>query len=177
MSVGALAGHLLHSGILIVEESFAIGALPSGEPRTAARLLSWTPLEGDSPVHDDVRTVAESQAVEGCGELVARVRASLQRSEATLAASSDSMVLAFSAYPSLSMTLPEFLRTRILELVVHGDDLAHSVGLEQLPFARDAIDLACHLGVDINVERYGSEAVMRSLFRRDRNSLDALRTF
>ena len=63
------------------------------------------------------------------------------------------------AYPSLSMTLLELLRTRILELVVHGDDLAHSVGIEQLPFERDALDLACRLGVDINLERYGSAAV------------------
>ena len=159
MTVGALAGHLLHSGILIVDESLAIAAVPVGKPQTAARLLSWTPLEGESPVHDGVRTVAESYAVEGCGELVARVRASLQRCEARLADASPSLVLAFSAYPSLSMTLFELLRTRILELVVHGDDLAHSVGIEQLPFERDALDLACRLGVDINLERYGSAAV------------------
>ena len=140
-------------------------------------MFSWVPLDNESPVHDGVRSVAESHAIEGCDELVGRVRVSLKRSEAALAAASPSMVLAFPWTPSLSMTLREFLRTRNLELVVHVDDLAHSVGIEQLPFERDTIDLACHLGVDINVERYGSAAVLRSLFRGDRNSLDALRTF
>ena len=177
MTVAALAGHLLHSGILMVDEAFAITEVPVGKPITAARLLSWTPLEGESPVHDGVRAFAESQAIKGRDELVERARASLKRGEAAVADASPNMALAFPWTPSLSMTLVEFLRTRILELVVHGDDLAHSVGVEQLPFERDAIDLACHLGVDINLERYGSAAVLRSLFRRDRNSLDALRTF
>jgi hypothetical protein len=177
MTVGALAGHLLHSGILMVEEAFAITEVPAGQPITATRMLSWVPLDNESPVHDGVRSVAESQTIEGRQELVERVRASLKRSETALSNASPSLILAFSWAPSLSMTLSEFLRSRILELVVHGDDLVHSVGIEQLPFERDAIDLACHLGIDINIQRYGSSAVLRSLFRRDRNSLDALRTF
>lgn len=177
MTVGTLAGHLLHSGVLMVEEAFGIVEVSDGKPLTAARLLAWTPLDNESPVHDDVRSVAESHGSEGCDELVARVALSLERCETALAGASPSMVVAFPAARSLSMTLLEFLRTRILELVVHGDDLVHSAGIEELPFDRDAIDLACRLGVDINLERYGSAAVLRSLFRRDRNSLDALRPF
>ena len=37
-------------------------------------------------------------------------------------------------------------------------------------------DMVCQVGIDINARRYGSTAVLRSLFRRDRNTLDALRT-
>jgi hypothetical protein len=177
MSVGALAGHLLHSGVLMVEEAFANTEVPVGGPFSAARMLAWTPLDDASPVHDGMRTVAESQSVEGCEDLVRRVRLSLPRSTASLAAATPTTIIAFPWTPCLSMTLPEFLRSRLLELVVHGDDLAHSVGIEDLPFAPEAIDLACHTGIDINLQRYGSVAVLRSLFRSDRTTVNALRTF
>lgn len=190
MPVGSLAGHLLHSGVLMVEEAFAIPEVPTVGPFSAARMLAWVPLDDASPVHDGVRAFSHSEAVEGCEQLVKRVRASLKRSEASLSTALPDTILAFpmtpgqeaaavdgAARPHLSMSVFEFLRSRLLELVVHGDDLAHSVGIEELPFEREVIDLVCHTGIDINIERYGSAAVLRSLFRRDRNSLNALRTF
>jgi hypothetical protein len=178
MTVGTLVGHLLHGGILMAEEALAITEIPDREPLTAARLLSWTPLDDTSPVHDGVRSFAESQAVAGLEELLERTRDSLKRTEARLAVASPNAILAFPwDPPSLTMELSEFLLSRVLELVVHVDDLAHSVGIEALPFEREAIALVCRLGVDIDIQRYGPEAVMRSLFRRDRNSLDALRPF
>jgi len=73
------------------------------------------------------------------------------------------------------MTLDEFLRARILELVVHLDDLTWSVGVKELPVPTEAIELSCHLGLDITMKRYGSEEVLRALFRRDRAPGDALR--
>jgi hypothetical protein len=75
------------------------------------------------------------------------------------------------------MTLDELLRARILELVVHLDDLACSVGVTELPAPTDAIALTCHLGVEIDMKRYGPEGVLRALFRPDRAAEDALRTF
>jgi hypothetical protein len=177
MTVGTLAGHLLHSGILMVEEAFAVTDVPDGEPLTAARMLSWVPLDDTSSVHDDVRSFAESQAVAGADELVGRAGDSLERSRERLEAASPSAVLAFPWTPSLTMTLSELLRSRVLELVVHVDDLAHSVRIAELPFEPEAMALACQVGIDINLERYGPDAVVRALFRRDRSSVDALRTF
>ena len=177
MTVGALAGHLLHSGVLMVEEAFAIAEVPVGEPFSAARMLSWAPLDEAHQVHDGVRAFAESQAVEGCDELVKRVNVSLRLSVASLSVATPRTILAFPWTPSMSMTLSEFLRSRLLELVVHGDDLAHSVGIDGIPFGREVMDLVCHTGIDINLQRYGSVAVLRSLFRSDRTTLNALRTF
>ncbi len=150
---------------------------PAGQPITAAKMYSWVPLDEDSPMHDGVRAVAEEQVVDGREGLVERGRASWKRSEVVLADASQDQIVAHPVAPMFPITLREFLLTRILELVVHVDDLAHSVGEQDLGVDRRAIDIACHLGIDINAERYGSAAVLRSLFRRDRNSLDALRTF
>src|SRR4051812_33450841 len=177
MTVGALPRHLVDSGILQGGGGFALAERPTGEPITAAKMLSWVPLDEDSSVHDGVRSAAESHAVEGSGELIERARVSIGRSAAVLSSASLNAIIAHPWAPSLPITLCEFLGSRVLELVVHVDDLAHSVGVEQLPLGDEAIELACQIGIDINVERYGPTAVLRSLFRRDRNSLDALRTF
>jgi len=75
------------------------------------------------------------------------------------------------------MTLDELLRSRILELVVHLDDLTCSVGVTELPVPPEAIVLTSHLGLDIDMQRYGREEVLRALFRRDRADVDALRPF
>jgi hypothetical protein len=94
----------------------------------------------------------------------------------TLDRASPERVVAFfnGAFP---MRLDEFLRSRILELVVHLDDLTCSVGVAELPVPTEAIELTCHLGLDIDMKRYGREEVLRSLFRRDRAAVDALRPF
>src|SRR3954470_14056093 len=149
MSVGSLAGHLLHSGVLMVEEAFAIPKVRTVGPFSAARMLAWVPLDDASPVHDGVRAFADSQAVEGCEQLLKRVRASLKLSEGSLLTAQPNTILAFPMTPGqeaaavdggtpphLSMSVFEFLRSRLLELVVHGDDIAHAVGIEELPFER-----------------------------------------
>ena len=176
MTVGALAGHLVHSGILMAEQGLVVAG-PAGQPITAAKMYSLIPLDEDSPIHDGVRAVAEEQVVDGREDLIERGRASWKRSEVVLAEASQDQIVAHPVAQRFAITLREFLLTRILELVVHIDDLAHSVGEQDLGVDRRAIDVACHFGIDINAERYGSAPVMRALFRRDRNSLDALRTF
>jgi len=175
MTVGALAGHLLHSGVLLVEETLAAD-VPGVPTRSAATLFSWVPLDEADPVHADVRSVAEDQSDEGQADLVARVAASMSRvSEAIDRAPIDCVVAFFDgAFP---MTLDEFLRARILELVVHLDDLTFSVGGADLSVPEEAIELTCHLGLDIDMKRYGRKEVLRALFRRDRSAVDALRPF
>jgi hypothetical protein len=177
MTVGALAGHLVQSGVLQAGNGLVVGEPPAGAPITAAKMYSWIPLDLASPVHETVRALAASQMVEGREDLIERGRASWRQSEALLAEASLSRVVAHPVTPTLPITLGEFLRTRILELVVHVDDLAHSIGVEDPPIDQRGIDITCQLGIEINVERYGSAAVLRALFRRDRYSLDALRTF
>jgi hypothetical protein len=75
------------------------------------------------------------------------------------------------------MTLSEFLRSRLLELVVHLDDLRDSVGVEALLVPPAAVAVACEVALEIDIERYGATKVVQALCRRDRNPTDALRAF
>jgi hypothetical protein len=177
MTVAALAGHLVHSGILMVGEALSLSPMPS-EPRTAAQLLSGVPLDAASATHDGVRAVAESQALKGREDLIRRARACVERATARLDEHSDTDLVAFPWDPPIvTMTLSELLRTRLLELVVHLDDLAVSVEVDELLVPPAAVAVACAVAVEIDIERYGATNVVRALCRSGRNPPAALRAF
>jgi len=177
MTVSELTGHLVHSGILMVGEAFAIAEVSDSEPVTAAMMLSWVPADPDSSIHADVRHVGGSHAAHGLQSLIERATVSLDAMAPTVATVSQSKVVAFPWAPKLSMTAGELFLSRIVELVVHVDDLARSVGEPTIPLDDRAIATACHVAADINIVRHGPTAVVRSLCRPDRSSPDTLRTF
>lgn len=64
------------------------------------------------------------------------------------------------------MRLDDYLVTRIVEQVVHLDDLARSVDHEPWPTPLGAQELAITVGIDIAQRRRGSGAVVRALYRQ-----------
>jgi hypothetical protein len=64
------------------------------------------------------------------------------------------------------MRLDDYLATRIVEQVVHLDDLARTVGHDGWVLPAGAAELAIDVGVDIAVRRGGSTAVIRALYRQ-----------
>jgi hypothetical protein len=177
MTVGEVAGHLSHSGVFAVEEALTKASTPAGTPLSASQLLSRAPLEADDPKHDGVRTVAASQSAKGQQDLVVRLHSCIDHVEPLLVRRDDDSIVSFPWGAGVPMTMREFLRSRIVELAVHLDDLAVSVGIDDLTLSSTTVVLACEVGVAIDVERYGANEVLRALFRRQRASLDSLRTF
>ena len=177
MTVGEVAAHLSHSGVFMVEQALAKTPIPPGTALSASRLLSGAPLDTEDPKHEDVRIVAASESAKGQVDLVARLRTCVQRIEPELIQRDDDAIIAFPWGDGVPMTMREFLRSRIVELAVHLDDLAASVEIDDLTLSPTTVTLACEVGVAIDVERYGATEVLRALFRRQRGSLDSLRTF
>ena len=67
-----------------------------------------------------------------------------------------------------SLRLDDFLLTRLVELSVHLDDLATSLGVPG-PALSDAVTVPVrHLLVDLAAERHGDVAVLRALSRSER---------
>jgi len=66
-----------------------------------------------------------------------------------------------------SLTL-DFLNTRMLEIAVHCDDLADSVGVETPPQPPEAIAAVVTLLAHLAVRRHGPSAVVRALSRVER---------
>jgi hypothetical protein len=60
-----------------------------------------------------------------------------------------------------------YVATRVVELVVHADDLACSVGLEATP-PQAALDVSVSTMVEAARSVHGDLAVLRALTRRER---------
>ena len=75
------------------------------------------------------------------------------------------------------MRLDEFLTTRLLEVVVHADDLATSVGRTPPTFPAECADIVINLLVEMSRRRHGDPAVIRGFTRHERDNVYALRVF
>ncbi|MEV1178188.1 hypothetical protein AB0J09_58395, partial [Nonomuraea sp. NPDC049784] len=67
-----------------------------------------------------------------------------------------------------ALRLDDFLLTRLVELVVHSDDLAASVGLDAPELPSSVIDPVVELLARLAVHRHGPTAVIRTLSRAER---------
>jgi hypothetical protein len=70
----------------------------------------------------------------------------------------------------LVLAIDDYLATRVVELVVHADDLAVSLGVDPPPPPPAAARLAEHVLLDIARHRHGDTALLRALARRERTS-------
>ena len=78
-------------------------------------------------------------------------------------------------FKDLVLLLDDYLVTRIVELVVHSDDLAVSLGTATPDFPPEASALAIEVLVDVALLRHGDLGVLRALTRRERDDIEALR--
>jgi hypothetical protein len=67
-----------------------------------------------------------------------------------------------------SLLLDDLLITRMMELVVHSDDLAVSVGIATPALSERAVDTVIELLSRLAVRRHGPTAVLGALSRADR---------
>ena len=74
----------------------------------------------------------------------------------------------FIPWQGWSLTTEDFLTTRMMELVVHGDDLAASVGIETPSYPDHVISSVVGLLTGVAVRRHGQTAVIRGLSRPQR---------
>jgi len=173
-TLGALAGHLARGGIWAVEE-YLDGPAPGPEAELwdAATYYAFIPLESDSPIWGAVRDRAQELAKLGGSSVVEQAGGALERlAERITKAPPDATIAVIEGIP---MLLDEFLRTRLVELLVHSDDLAVSLGITTPTFSADAVAVVTHLATDISRRRAGDLAVLRAQFRPERQASPVLR--
>lgn len=174
--VGALAGHLARAVLTVAR--YLDQPAPTGdhEPIDAAGyfvrvLASHDPV--DSDFHRRVRERGEQEAAEGPAALAQRLRRTREElAERLPAIGADRTV---TVLDDTVLTVEQYLETRLVELVVHLDDLAVSVGLEgpdDVPHG--AYEVVAAVLVRIAARRVGPLAAVRSLARRERHA-DAVR--
>jgi hypothetical protein len=185
LEVGAVAGHLARAAFVVVGYLDASGPDPdSGVDRPDAadlvtadqyfeKILAAAGESDDA--HAAIRARAADEAAAGQDALVARLDATLQSLDERFTSEPADRTVRVAG--GLVLPLDEYLVTRMVELVVHSDDLATSVGLETPEF--DALTMACVVGCMLAMvrARHGDIAVMRGFARRERDTINALRAF
>ncbi len=173
-AISGLAGHLLR-GIRTVE-TYLDGPDPEGAPISATEYYDSIGLSADisSSLNRDVRTRGEEQASIGSRAMAAEAAALVERLSARLIAEASDRRLR--VLGDLVITLDEYLRTRVVELILHTEDLALSLDLPTAAsLTPTTATVAINTLVDLARRRHGDWAVMRALARRERDSVDALR--
>ena len=167
-SVGGLAAHLAYQ-ILSVDQ--ALGGPSPPEP-TISLLdhygrVRWLGAPIDDEFNVGIRESGEQAAAEGPAALAARVDASVEELTKELA-SAENRPVRIPLWGPWSMLLDDLLITRMMELAVHSDDLAISIGVETPALPEGAVDEVVDLLSRLAVRRHGPTAVLRALSRAER---------
>ena len=171
-AVSGLAGHLARS-VLQVEWYLDVDVADT-EVITAGQYYASLVDVADpaSELNTGVRRRGDDEAMDGPDALVERTNAALARLTTRLPAEPSSRcVNAFGR----ALLLDEYLKTRLVEMTVHMDDLALSVGSAPPEAPPDAYGVAIETLVAVATLRHGPLAILRALTRHERQSLDILR--
>jgi hypothetical protein len=176
-TVAGLAGHLARA-VVTVETYLAStddGPVRDDDLTDASGYLVAVLGEHDpvtSDLHRAVRVRGLEAAADGPGALAGDVRGTTARLRDGL----DDAALRrpVRVRDGLALPLGEYLRTRVVELVVHLDDLAESVDGQPGdafadPLPDEAYRVAAAVLAEAAARRAGGLAVVRSLARRERH--------
>lgn len=167
-TVAGLTGHLAAQ---VVNVPKVLGApAPDGPPIALADHYSrvrWIGADVDDEVNVRVRQGGEALAAGGPAELAEQAGRALSELRALLAEEHVDRLVSPPAGP-WAMRLDDFLVTRLMEIAVHSDDLAYSVGVPTPDQPRSVLDPVLALLSELAVRRHGQAAVLRALTRAER---------
>jgi hypothetical protein len=168
MSVGALAFHLASQTDLAVRLLKAgpsdLAPIPLAEHYARA---AWVHSGPDDEANVGIREGSEELAQSGPDALAALVEARLAALPGVLeSVSSDTPILV--PWQGWALTARDLLVTRLMETVVHSDDLAGSVGLPTPDFPDAVVTPVLELLTGLAVRRHGATALLRTLARPQR---------
>ena len=170
MSVSALAGHLARQ---VFNTPVVLSAGTAEQPPIS--LLehyvrsAWVNAPLDAPVSVGVRDSGEAEAADGAAALAKRLRTVAAVLHGELAdAPLDRPV--FIPWAGWNLTLEDYLTSRLLEMVIHVDDLAVSVNVTPPALPEAATDATLTLLTRLAARRHGVAPVLRALSRSERAS-------
>lgn len=172
-TVRGLAGHLLRATGSVV--AYLDRPEPSGEPVTAAEYYAQAVDEPDitSEIHRAIRQRGEEEAAGGFASVRGRSYELLETLRTRLEAEPPDRKV--EAYKGIVLTIDEYLVTRLIELVVHVDDLSVSAGVPPPELPPEALQVSIDTLVEVARLKHGHLAVLRALARRERDEIGALR--
>jgi hypothetical protein len=167
-SVGGLSGHL-------AGQAFAGVSLIEAEPSELTPIgldehyhrVSWIGAAVDAEESVDIRSGGDANADAGPDALLARVVEARERLGVLLAETSpDRTVLV--PWQGWALRRDDFLVIRMMEITVHSDDVAASVGIAAPSLPEPVLGPVLALLTRLAVRRHGQSAVVAALSRAER---------
>jgi len=170
MSVGALTWHLVNQPQRILETLAAHDPRDSrlAEPIPVSQHYAqavWLAEDLDGPSNVGVRERGEEQAAAGPKAAATAAKKAAAKLDAALLTAPPVVVV---PWTGAAMALEDFVATRLLEIVVHSDDLAASLSVPAPRFAHETLSPVLTLLTDLAVRRHGQDALVRTLSRPQR---------
>lgn len=175
MSIGVLASHLARSILQVnwfLDGELAKDSAPVPAVVYYARLSDKE--SRTSSLNAGVESRSTQTASQGPGVVAGEAQAALDVVTHRLEVEPSTRRVAVAHRPGEELLLDEYLRTRLVELSVHIEDLALSVDVV-CDVPAEAVSSAVDLLVSAARERHGDLAVLHALARRERDGLKALR--
>ncbi|HEU4490791.1 MAG TPA: maleylpyruvate isomerase N-terminal domain-containing protein [Jiangellales bacterium] len=166
MTVGGLTHHLLGQA----RSASQLLDAPPGEDQPIALLehysrAAW--VQPEAEVNASIRDSDNAAAEQGADAVLGEAQAAIETLPGLLARPRDPDTVHI-PWQGWSLTTPDFLTTRMMEMVVHGDDLAASVGLPTPTYPDDVVGPVLALLTAVAVRRHGQTALVRALARPQR---------
>jgi hypothetical protein len=129
--------------------------------------VSWIGAAVDDEVSVDIRSGGDANAAAGPQDLLARLAEARDRLPGLLAGTSpDRPVLV--PWQGWALARDDFLVMRMMEITVHSDDLAASVGITAPTLPDAVLGPVLALLTRLAVRRHGQSAVVAALARAER---------
>ncbi|GIG61968.1 hypothetical protein Lfu02_63400 [Longispora fulva] len=167
-TVGSLSGHLA-AQIFFVPVLLA-APQPTEEVvdlREFYARAPWIDAPPEDPFNAAILRGGAADAAAGPVALAARAADAVRVLRTTLPGEQDRPVRR-DAWVGYALSLDDFLLTRLMELVVHSDDLTASVGLPLPEFPPAVAEPVLRLLTGMAVLRHGLSPVIRALSRAER---------
>ncbi len=168
MSVGALACHLGRQTVRVAELlPTATDVAPLDSADAHYRSATWvTSTSPDDPAND--RSHDDADAGLGVDALVRRTAHALDAARELLGSDQAQKVVLI-PWQGWSLSRDDFLLTRLVEIVVHTDDLAASIGTPTPDFPEGAFTPVLELLARLAAHRHGQSAAISALSRDERS--------
>lgn len=163
--VSGLAGHLARGAVWVVADYLATGPVDRlVDFASAADYFANLSTVASPADHEAIRQRGADVAAAGRDELVRTLGRRLAALGPQLRSHEASRLLAVAG--GNVIRLDDYLATRIVEQVVHLDDLVRSLDAGPWRMPPGASELAIAVGTEIASRQAGSTAVVRALYRR-----------
>ena len=167
-TVGGVARHLVSQPECAVEFLRIQPPPPHAPVVSLAELYErtdWFAAAVDAEENTSIRDDFNAMAAGRQEHSVAILEQALAELPGAVAAAGDTTYV---PWQDCSLATDDFLVVRLMEVVVHADDLAASVGLPTPAFDDDVLHPALALLAMLGSQRHGQDAALRALAREER---------